>query len=276
MDFKEKYGPWALVTGASRGIGQAFCAELAKKQFHLVMVARNQRSLEKLAHQLEEEFHIQTLPVAVDLTTNEAFPKLLEATQGLDLGLIVNNAGISGAGPFLEQSFEQLEELLKLNAGAPLLLSHGFLQRSLKNRKHSGIILVASNAAYQSIPFLADYSASKAYLLTLGEALHWELKEKGVDVLVVCLGLTKTEGLSRSRHLDFSKFPFGFSPPEYGVRKALEALGKTSSILPHWRDRFLVFLGDRILGRKRMAKSCLWSMKKALKNSKENPASQGR
>jgi short-subunit dehydrogenase len=194
---KNTFGPWALITGASSGIGEEFARQLAASGLHLVLVARRLPALEALGNELARTFGIRYRTVGLDLTADDALAKLVEATRNLDIGLVVSNAGAMISGNFLSMDRQTLQRDLRLNVLAHLDLAHHFGQ-DLARRGRGGLLLVASTAGLQGVPFAAEYAAAKAYVLSLGEALHVEFQKVGVHVTVLSPGATDTPLIAAS------------------------------------------------------------------------------
>ncbi|MBL4711221.1 MAG: SDR family NAD(P)-dependent oxidoreductase [Gammaproteobacteria bacterium] len=230
-----KYGQWALVTGASSGIGKEIARQLASKGFNLVLVARRKKILDELACDIKINNRVETLIVASDLSRPGAVKALYDSVSKLDIGLIVPAAGVDAMGRFLEKDYTDLESMLLLNILVPTEITHIFGQ-NMVNRKRSGIILISSLFGYQGIPNFAAYAASKAYILTLGETLNVELAHQGVDVLVLSPGLTDTP-FSQKMDIDFSKLPMYAQRPETVARTALNALGKKPTVVSGWLNK---------------------------------------
>jgi uncharacterized protein len=235
MLFKERYGPWALVTGASSGIGAEFARQLARAGLNLVLVARRKARLDELAHQIEEHDRIQVRTVRADLSRPYFIADILSATRAIEIGLLVNNAGFGLAGNFLDHRLQDEAALLNVNCRAPLVLTHVF-GRKMARRKIGGIIFVSSVSSYIATPFEASYAASKVYELFLAQSLRYELRKHGVDVLALCPGVTNTEfhDLAGIR-------PVAAMPVEPVVAAALQKLGKRSAVVTGWHNRMLVF-----------------------------------
>jgi uncharacterized protein len=191
------FGPWAIVTGASSGIGKEFARQLAASGLHVVLVARRLSTLEELGGRLTTEFGVQYRAVGVDLAEEHFLSKLEEATHDLDIGLVVSNAGMWMLGDFVTMDDRRLQRSLRLNVEAHLDVAHHFGQH-LAQRRRGGLLLTASTAGLQGIPFSAEYAAAKAYVLALGEGLHGELQKVGVHVTVLLPGATETPLLAAS------------------------------------------------------------------------------
>lgn len=193
----KRFGPWAIVTGASSGIGKEFARQLAAKGLNLVLAARRLAVLEDYGRQLKNEFHIDYRAVEVDLSDPDFLTSLEAATRGLDVGLVISNAGGIAYGEFLAIDPAEWERNLRLNLVSHLKLVHRY-GRELKNRGRGGVLLVSSMAGLQGTPYMSDYSAAKAYLINLGEALHFELGKSGIHVTVLIPGPTDTPMLANS------------------------------------------------------------------------------
>lgn len=186
-------GRWALVTGASAGIGEAFAHQLAARGMNLVVSARREDRLRALAAGLQGAHRIAAVPVVGDLgQPGQAGRLWAEASSGRAIDLLVNNAGFGAHGPFDEIPLERQVEMVQVNCTAVLELAHHAL-RSMRGRGTGGIINVASIAAFQPVPNLATYAASKAFVLALSQAMWAETRGTGVRVLALCPGRTPTE-----------------------------------------------------------------------------------
>jgi len=219
------FGPWAMITGASSGIGKEFARQLAASGLHLVLVARRLSALEELGGELAKTFGIHYRAIGLDLSEENFLKKMEEATQDLDIGLVVSNAGATLTGDFLTMDYRVLQQRLRLNVKAHLDVMYHFGQH-LVQRRRGGLLLVASTAGLQGIPFSAEYAAAKAYVLSLGEALHVEFQKVGVHVTVLLPGATDTPMLLDSG-IDPADLPGIMKPmsPERCVTEGLAALG---------------------------------------------------
>jgi uncharacterized protein len=245
-NLKEKYGEWALITGASSGIGEEFAKQLANLKFNLVLVARRKEKLEELSERLIAQHNIETLTISVDLTHPFFLEEIAQQTSHLHIGLLINNAGFAITCSFLDDQLDNQLELLDLNCKAQLMLSHFFGNKMIPRAK-GGIINVASASAFLPMPYWSNYAASKAYLLHFSEGLWFELKEKGIDVLAVCPGATKTGFAERA-----SVRPTGMTPAEV-VSASLKHIGRQPTIIPGLNNKFsTLFL--RLFSRKALIK----------------------
>ena len=225
---RERYGEWALVTGASSGIGAEFARALAAEGLSLVLTARREERLRELAAELEKKSNISTRTLVLDLADAEGPERLVEAVQDLEIGLLVANAGVGYAGRVDKQETERLEQLLALNCHAPMVLASRLVPRMVE-RQRGAVIITGSAAGHQPIPYHAAYAASKAFALFFGEALSVEVRDQGVDVLVLEPGSVASDFQAAASEIDH-----GGAPPAAQVREALESLGVATSVIPGW------------------------------------------
>jgi hypothetical protein len=181
-DLLRKYGPWALVTGAAQGIGAEFAEQLAAAGLALVLVDVEEELLGARCVALRERHAVEVRPIALDLRREDLLDVLLPQIADLEIGLLVNNAGIAKIAPFLPQERDFLLDQLYVNTRAVLLLTHA-LGREMQARGRGGIVVVSSGAAWVGTALNANYAASKAWGLVFAESLWAELRDDGVDVL---------------------------------------------------------------------------------------------
>jgi short-subunit dehydrogenase len=244
--FRESYGPWAIVTGASSGIGDALARELAARGVSVVLVARRLDRLEALARALESEHGVSAFAVELDLGREDAVARLVEAVGDRDVGLVCANAGFGEKGGFESVDVGLYRSMIRLNCESTLALVHAFVPR-LVARGRGGFVVVASTAAFQGTPWTSAYAATKAFDLVLAEGLHEELRPRGVDVVALCPGSTDTEGPKRTG-VDPAKVPFGMASATDVARAALSGLGRTCVVVPRRIDR-LAALSTRFVSR---------------------------
>ncbi len=216
-------GKTVLITGASSGIGATFARTLAAQGAHLILVARSEDKLRDLATSLASQYDIHAEVLPADLLRPEAGQELFAATQqlGLAVDLLINNAGFGTYGPFDSLDADREQQEIRLNVAAAVELTHRFLPPMLA-RGSGAIINVASTAAFQPTPYAAVYGASKAFLLSFSEALWAEYRRKGIRVLALCPGPTRTNFFNVAGTEDIG---FGaVETPEHVVQVALRAL----------------------------------------------------
>lgn len=184
----------ALITGASIGIGLEFCKLFAQDGYDLVLVARSQEKLEKIAQDLAATYKINTHVIAKDLAKSGSAQELFDETQAkqLTIDVLVNNAGIGTNGKFTAVDLNAELNMIQLNVTSLVALCHHY-GKVMSECKQGKILNIASTAAYQPGPFMANYYASKSYVLLFSEGLHEELKKDGVTVTTLCPGPTATE-----------------------------------------------------------------------------------
>jgi short-subunit dehydrogenase len=241
-NFKDKYGSWAIVTGSSSGIGVEFAKQLAAVGMNLVLIARRTERLEQLGAELAEKHGIQYKAVSCDLSTLGFEKEVFEAIEGLDIGLLVNNAGINCEGVFYRASLDRNIQMMELNMKAPFILSYELGKRFIERGK-GGIIFTASTSSFQATPYLTHYAATKAYLLSLAEGMNYEFKNQGVDVLAVCPGPTESEMTKGVKNNPI------MMPAEPVVSLALKNLGKKVFVIPGFANKTMVFTTKRIFTR---------------------------
>jgi uncharacterized protein len=248
-DFRTRYGPWALVAGASDGLGAEFAAQLAAKRLHLVLVARRAEKLAQLAARLTGDYGIQVRTLSLDLAQAESVGALLAQTQELEIGLLVYNAAASVIGPFEENALEAHLRELDLNCRSPLVLVHA-LGRSMMARRRGGVVLMSSLSATLGSALISNYAATKAYSLILAEGLWEEWRRQGVDVLACCPAAIRTPNYLSSLSKQSGRPPVPPMSPQAVAAEALAALGKQATLVPGRRNRVSAFLMGRVLPRK--------------------------
>jgi len=235
--FEERYGPWALVTGASSGIGEQFATALAERGLNLVIAARRKPRLERLAAELSGQHAVQVQVLELDLASPDFLATLLGATAGKDIGLVVCNAGFGLKGLHHLQERVQLDDMLAVNARAPTLIAQAYAP-GLIERGRGGLLITGSVEGFLAFPWSAAYAASKAYVRSLGEALWAELRPLGIDVLVLAPSATDTEAV-RLQGFDPAQM-HNLMPPRQVVELALGQLGKGPTYVPGAMNRAMV------------------------------------
>jgi len=235
---KDKFGPWAIITGASSGIGKEFARQLAAGGLNLVLVARRLALLEDVGKHLVKEFGIQYTTIEADLAVEASIEKITKATLNLDIGLLISNAGTGRPGRFLSFEEKELKYILQLNAISHLSLTHYYGKR-MEQRGKGGVLLTGAMGATDGVPYMANEAGTKGYIQSLGKSLHTEFKESGLNITVLVTSPTETPVLG---HLGFNKDNIPMKPisAEQCVKEALLALSANRiSILPGLQYRIM-------------------------------------
>ncbi len=243
--FARRYGPWALVAGGSQGLGAAFADEIARRGVNLLLVARRMEPLEETAARLRRERAVEVVPIAADLADLATIDQVVSVASPRQVGLVVANAALAPSGRFLDAEASQVASAVDLNCRASALLAHHFLP-AMAGRGQGGIIFVSSLAGLQGVPALAAYSATKAFLIALGEALWAEHRHLGVDVLTVCPGAVSTPGYQLAASRDAP----GSTSPQEVAATAIEALGHGFRVVPGRLNQFTAFALQRLAPRR--------------------------
>jgi short-subunit dehydrogenase len=254
--FQEKYGPWALVVGASAGLGEAFARALAARGIHLLLVARRQEALDALATDLRRAYRVDVRVEAMDVGRADLGERAARLAEGVEVGLLVYNAAYSVIGGFLDHPLEDQLRVIDVNCRGPVTLAHVF-GRAMAQRGRGGLVLMTSLAGSQGGPLLASYAASKAFNLVLAEGLWAELGSRGVDVIACRAGATRTPGYASSQ----PKKAIRLMEPEPVVEETLRALGHTPSLVPGTLNRLAAFFLVRLFPRR----TAVWVMGRATK-----------
>lgn len=247
-NLRARYGGYAMVTGAARGIGRAFAEQLAGEGFGLLLVDQEADETRALAEELHAVHGVDAQTVIRDLSAPGLAEEARAWANAHDVGLLVNNAGTSLLDPFLDISLDQHEKTLDLNCRATLVLTHVFAT-AMVQRGRGGVIVVSSVSGLSGSPYFCHYAATKGYGLNLAAGLWSELRERGVDVLAVCPGMTDTKPV-RDRRLD-EDLPFyiPMTAPQMVAREALRAIGGGPVVVPSPADRVSAALLSKLLPR---------------------------
>lgn len=232
---KQQYGEWAIITGASSGIGLELAKCLAESGFNLVINARHADKLKAVEEELKSKYAIEIKVVAMDLSEQTGIDQIIQTTQGLQVGLLVVSAGYGTSGLFIDNSLPAEINMLRVNCEALLSLTHYYGGRFAR-QKHGGIILMSSMVAFQGVPYSANYAATKAYVQSLGEALSYELKPFNVDVLSAAPGPVES-GFGQRANMKMTQ---SLKPSQVAV-PILKALGRKRTVLPGLLTKILVY-----------------------------------
>jgi short-subunit dehydrogenase len=255
---RDRFGPWAVVTGSSSGIGREFARQLAEAGLNIVLVSRRQQVLEDVGIKLARDFGTEYRVVVADLST-EAGPRLVaNATADLDVGLLISNAGTGQPGNFLAFSEGDLRRIAELNAISYMVLTHHFGRR-LVQRGRGGVLLVSAMGADEGIPYSSKEAATKALVSTLGRGLHVEFQKLGLGLTVLVVSPTDTPIIDKMGFAR-SAMPVKPMPVERCVHEALVALAANrASIMPGRLYRIMNALMPASLSRRMTATMMLKS-----------------
>jgi short-subunit dehydrogenase len=245
-DFRARYGPWAVVAGASAGLGAEFATQLASKGLHLVLVARRQALAEDLGKKLTQEYGIDVRVLQLDLAAEDSAATIASTTSDIEVGLLIYNAATSIIGPFFASPLEEHTREVMVNCHTPLALTYLLGQRMLP-RKHGGIVLMSSLSSSQGSVFIANYAATKAYNRVLAEGLWEELREQGIDVLTSCPSAISTPNYLASSPTRSGRFTVSAQEPRVVVAETLAALGHGPTLIPGSGNRLANFFMQRVL-----------------------------
>lgn len=233
--FVRRYGDWAVVTGASDGIGQAFAGELAALGMNVALVARRGDRLNRLAAEIAQNHRVETRVIAADLSTSDGRNSVNETTRDLDVGLLIAAGGFGASGPLLSANLDSELNMLDVNCRAVLEQSIVFGRR-FAQRRRGGIILMGSLLGWQGVPGAAHYAATKAYVQSLAEGLGRELAASNVDVLASAPGPVNSGFADRAdMRMSMAETPISVA------RASLQALGRRATVVPGRLGKFLTY-----------------------------------
>lgn len=245
--FRERYGPVALVTGASDGVGREFARVLAARGLDLIVVARRRERLDSLAEEIRAAHGVRVEVLAADLARPDDVARVVAASGETDVGLLVAAAGFGSIGPLLDLPEASETEMIDVNCRAVLSLVHA-IGRRLRERRRGGVVLMSSIVAFQGAPLSANYAATKAFVQSLAEGLCAELKPFGVDVIASAPGPIASGFAARAG------MKMGLSqPPAAVAAETLDALGRSGTVRPGWLAKALGYALSTLPRRARVA-----------------------
>lgn len=247
--FRTRYGPWALVAGASAGLGAEFATQLAAKGLNLVLIARRQQLLDELSARLTATYAIEVRTLQLDLARENIGSLVTEATSDIEIGLLVYNAAVSMVSPYFEIALQDHLNEIAVNCRTPLTLSYLLGQQMLK-RQRGGIILMSSLSAFQGSALISNYAATKGYIRLLAEGLWEELRTRDIDVLTCCPSAVSTPGSLANTSRRSAPTPVSAMSPRAVAAETLAALGKQPVVIPGRTYRLANVLMQRLLPHK--------------------------
>ncbi|MEL6460385.1 MAG: SDR family oxidoreductase [Cyanobacteria bacterium J06641_2] len=238
----------ALITGASKGIGKCFAEKLAAKNTNLIIVARSEDKLNALAQQLQQQYNIQVEVIVKDLSQTSAPQEVFDIIQakGMNVDVLINNAGFGDYGEFVTTDCDRQIEMIQLNNIALVALTHKFLPQ-MRERGSGSIINIASIAAYQPLPYVSVYAATKAFVRSFSEALWAENRQYGIKVLVVSPGPTETNFFQEAKFPPaLARNAKSMSTPEEVVEESFKALedGNAAVVVGGLASKFITGLSS--------------------------------
>lgn len=246
-NFAAQYGPWALVAGASEGIGGAWADYAASQGLSVAIVARDPDKLEKKRHELVERFGVEVLAVSQDLGAADAVENIVAAVADREIGLLVYNAALATVGGFWANSLEFERQRINVNCGSPFGLTYHY-GALMKARRRGGIVIMSSGTGLIGSPYYTHYGATKAYDTILAEGLWYELKPDNVHVLACMAGLTSSPGTTDALDVARARGDL-INTPEENVEEAVLYLGKRPSMQVGAPNRRMMFVVTRLLPR---------------------------
>jgi len=261
-DSLRKYGDWALITGASSGIGEQFARALAARGFNLIITARRTELLDALAAELSRQHGIEVRVVACDLADDDQVEALIASANTVPLGIVISNAGFGAKAAFLKHDKQHMEAMIRTNCMATMKLAYGLLP-AMVTRRRGAYVFTGSIEGYLPFPYSGPYAASKAFIHSLGAALWEEMRPHNVDVLVLSPGATDTNA-PVSQGVPVENLS-GLMQPRDVAEQTLQQIGKKVYFTPGIQNRLLIgFLGvfPKKLSLRLTAKGILAALKK--------------
>jgi hypothetical protein len=249
MTLQQRYGQWALVAGATEGIGAAFAEYLAAAGMNLVLVARRKKPLHEQADALTSRYGVRVQCICRDLSEDAAADQIRKEMDGKDVNILVYNAALPYIGPFENNTPDHHRQMAQTNMVTPMALVQG-LSGSMLQQGKGAIILMASLAGFQGSGFLSVYAATKAFNRVLAESLWYEWKNRGVDVIACCAGATATPNYMKTNPEKTSLFAPKVQRPEEVVVDCFNRLGKQPSVITGRGNRIASFIMQRLMPRK--------------------------
>jgi hypothetical protein len=243
--FASKYGPWAVVAGASEGLGAAFADALGARGLNLLLLARRSAHLHAVAERVRESAKVEVRTQVFDMARTDLAGALEDLTADLDIGLALYNAAHAPVGDLVSRPIDDLLHVVDVNVRGPLVFARTLAPKMIA-RGRGGLVLMSSLAGYQGAPRIATYAASKAFNIVLGEGLWRELRPHGVDVVVSSAGAIRTPGYAKAATKDAP----GTLDAKIVAETTLDALGRGPVVVPGAINNFARFVLGRVLPRR--------------------------
>lgn len=267
--FHDRYGHWAVVAGAAEGLGESYSRALAARGMNLVMVDHQSERLDSLAEILTSEHGISVVRLQLDLAEPDAPSRIMKLVAENDCRLLVYNAAFSKVKPFLSAATEELDNYIDINCRTPIKLVHLFGKRLVNNGSSGGILLMSSLAGLIGMQLVASYAATKAFSWNLAEALHFEWKGNGIDIMACIAGATATPAYLATRP-EYGWLKPGVLAPDKVADAALRKLGKKARFIPGFTNRMNYFILTRLMPRRIAAGIANSTMQKMYRSVKNN------
>jgi len=248
-DIRTRYGPWALVAGASAGLGAEFAAQLAAKGLNLVLIARRKEVLDELAATLMHDYAIEVRTLQLDLGSDDFESVIMAATSDLEIGLMVYNAATVITGPYFEITLQDHLQEITVNCRGPMILAYILGQRMFE-RGRGGMVFMSSLSSFQGSALIANYAATKAYSRILGEGLWEELHTRGIDVVTCSPSAISTPAYLAGAASRPGRRSSATMTPREVATETLAALGKEPVVIPGRGNRLASVLMQRVFPRK--------------------------
>ena len=270
LEFQEQFGPWALITGASSGLGQSFARKLAAKGLNVVLTSRSEKKLRALAEELQDDYGVETRVIAIDLCQRDSVDALYIRCADLKIGLVVSNAGAAQMLNFMNYSLDAIRESTQLNVNTHIDIARYFGKSILdRGEGRGGLLFMSSIIGFQGAPYLSIYGASKSHILSFAEALHYENRNKGLHVTAVAAGPVKTPMMHMNKLAKkvIRRSKLTVLDPSRVTDGALDALQKNTpvyipGILMRWQFGFIRrYFNTRSMGVKYWGKAIKRYMK---------------
>ena len=245
LPLPSRYGEWAVVAGASEGLGAAFARQLAARGMNVVAVARRGDLLAELAEGLTDEHGVEVRCVMADLADPAFAAELAAAVTGLDVGIVIYNAAFTPMGPFLEIPDDEIAQAVNVNVHGPMRAVRA-LTPAMCVKRRGAVVLMSSLSGMQGTPGISVYAATKAFNTNLAESLWYELRPHGIDVVACCAGAMPTPGYRKN----FGKDVPGMLSPDEAARRTLDGLGRGPRLVPGLVNRLTAHLMSRLLSRR--------------------------